>query len=303
MGTLKRAISADASVVASFLDATDIVGEIEKIHKTSAVVTAALGRLSIACSLIGYSLKGDDDSVTVRMDGGGATGALIAVADSHGNVRSYVSNPVVEIPLNSYGKLDVAGAVGKDGTLSVIKDLGLKEPYSGTIPIVSGEIAEDIAAYFASSEQIPTVCGLGVLVNPDLTVNVAGGYLIQLLPFADESCIDILEKNIKELPSVTKMMSEGLDAEEIVLKLLDGLNPNILDEANVSYKCGCSRERVVKAIASLGNDELQAMADENKDTEVCCHFCNKKYTFTPQEILDLLKKSQNTQSSDEDNKA
>mgnify|MGYP004551480973 CR=1 FL=1 len=303
MGTLKRAISADASVVASFLDATDIVGEIEKIHKTSAVVTAALGRLSIACSLIGYSLKGDDDSVTVRMDGGGATGALIAVADSHGNVRSYVSNPVVEIPLNSYGKLDVAGAVGKDGTLSVIKDLGLKEPYSGTIPIVSGEIAEDIAAYFASSEQIPTVCGLGVLVNPDLTVNVAGGYLIQLLPFADESCIDILEKNIKELPSVTKMMSEGLDAEKIVLKLLDGLNPNILDEANVSYKCGCSRERVVKAIASLGNDELQAMADENKDTEVCCHFCNKKYTFTPQEILDLLKKSQNTQSSDEDNKA
>lgn len=303
MGTLKRAISADASVVASFLDATDIVGEIEKIHKTSAVVTAALGRLSIACSLIGYSLKGDDDSVTVRMDGGGATGALIAVADSHGNVRSYVSNPVVEIPLNSYGKLDVAGAVGKDGTLSVIKDLGLKEPYSGTIPIVSGEIAEDIAAYFASSEQIPTVCGLGVLVNPDLTVNVAGGYLIQLLPFADESCIDILEKNIKELPSVTKMMSEGLNAEEIVLKLLDGLNPNILDEANVSYKCGCSRERVVKALASLGNDELQAMADENKDTEVCCHFCNKKYTFTPQEILDLLKKSQNPQSSDEDNKA
>lgn len=303
MGTLKRAISADASVVASFLDATDIVGEIEKIHKTSAVVTAALGRLSIACSLIGYSLKGDDDSVTVRMDGGGATGALIAVADSHGNVRSYVSNPVVEIPLNSYGKLDVAGAVGKDGTLSVIKDLGLKEPYSGTIPIVSGEIAEDIAAYFASSEQIPTVCGLGVLVNPDLTVNVAGGYLIQLLPFADESCIDILEKNIKELPSVTKMMSEGLDAEEIVLKLLDGLNPNILDEANVSYKCGCSRERVVRAIASLGNDELQAMADENKDTEVCCHFCNKKYTFTPQEILDLLKKSQNTQSSDKDNNA
>ena len=237
------------------------------------------------------------------MDGGGATGALIAVADSHGNVRSYVSNPVVEIPLNSYGKLDVAGAVGKDGTLSVIKDLGLKEPYSGTIPIVSGEIAEDIAAYFASSEQIPTVCGLGVLVNPDLTVNVAGGYLIQLLPFADESCIDILEKNIKELPSVTKMMSEGLDAEKIVLKLLDGLNPNILDEANVSYKCGCSRERVVKAIASLGNDELQAMADENKDTEVCCHFCNKKYTFTPQEILDLLKKSQNPQSSDKDNNA
>lgn len=296
MGTLKRAISADASVVASFLDSTDIVGEIEKIHRTSAVVTAALGRLSTACSLIGYSLKGDNDSVTLRMDGGGATGALIAVSDSHGNVRSYVSNPVVEIPLNPYGKLDVAGAVGKNGTLSVVKDLGLKEPYSGTIPIVSGEIAEDIAAYFATSEQIPTVCGLGVLVNPDLTVNVAGGYIIQLLPFADESCIDILEKNIKELPSVTKMMSDGMNAEEIVLKLLDGLNPDILDESVVSYKCGCSRERVIKALVSLGSAELQAMADDTKNTEVCCHFCNKKYTFMPSEIRDLLVKCQNQNS-------
>lgn len=289
MGILKRAISADASVVAAFLDATDIVSEIEKIHKTSAVVTAGLGRLSIACSLIGYSLKGEDDSVTVRMDGGGATGVLIAVADSRGNVKSYVSNPVVEIPLNSYGKLDVAGAVGKNGTLSVIKDLGLKEPYSGTIPIVSGEIAEDIASYFATSEQIPTVCGLGVLVNPDLTVNVAGGYLVQLLPFADEKCIDILEKNINKMPSVTQMMSDGLNAEDIVLKLLDGLEPNILDEAKVSYKCDCSRERVSRALVSLGRDELQAMADEGKNTEICCHFCNKKYEFTPAEILRLKK--------------
>lgn len=289
MGILKRAISADASVVAAFLDATDIVSEIEKIHKTSAVVTAGLGRLSIACSLIGYSLKGEDDSVTVRMDGGGATGVLIAVADSRGNVKSYVSNPVVEIPLNSYGKLDVAGAIGKNGTLSVIKDLGLKEPYSGTIPIVSGEVAEDIASYFATSEQIPTVCGLGVLVNPDLTVNVAGGYLVQLLPFADEKCIDILEKNINKMPSVTQMMSDGLNAEDIVLKLLDGLEPNILDEAKVSYRCDCSRERVSRALVSLGNDELQAMADEGKNTEVCCHFCNKQYEFTPAEILELKK--------------
>lgn len=287
MGILKRAISADASVVAAFLDATDIVSEIEKIHKTSAVVTAGLGRLSIACSLIGYSLKGENDSVTVRMDGGGATGALIAVADSKGNVKSYVSNPVVEIPLNKYGKLDVAGAVGTNGTLSVIKDLGLKEPYSGTIPIVSGEIAEDIASYFATSEQIPTVCGLGVLVNPDLTVNVAGGYLVQLLPFADESCIDILEKNIEKMPSVTKMMSDGLTAEDIALKLLDGLNPNILDESSVSYKCDCNRGRVAKALVSIGKDELQAMIDEGKDTEVVCHFCNKKYVFTPKELSQL----------------
>jgi molecular chaperone Hsp33 len=289
MGILKRAISADASVVSAVLDATDIVSEIEKIHKTSAVVTAGLGRLSIACSLIGYSLKGEDDSVTVRMDGGGATGALIAVADSRGNVKSYVSNPVVEIPLNKHGKLDVAGAVGKNGTLSVIKDLGLKEPYSGTVPIVSGEIAEDIAAYFAVSEQIPTVCGLGVLVNPDLTVNVAGGYLVQLLPFADEVCIDILERNIEKMPPVTKMMTDGMTAEDIALNLLDGLNPNILDEAKVSYKCDCGRDRVSKALISLGNDELQAMADEGKDTEIVCHFCNKKYVFTPKQILNLKK--------------
>ncbi len=289
MGILKRSISADASVVASFLDATDIVSEIEKIHKTSAVVTAALGRLSVACSLMGYSLKGEKDSVTIRLDGGGATGALIAVADSRGNVKSYVSNPVVEIPLNSYGKLDVAGAVGKNGTLSVIKDLGLKEPYSGMIPIVSGEIAEDIAAYFASSEQIPTVCGLGVLVNPDLTVNVAGGYLVQLLPFADEKCIDILENNINNMPSVTQMMSDGLTAEDIALKLLDGLEPNILDESVVSYKCDCSRERVSRALISLGNNELQSMIDENKDTEIECHFCNKKYVFTPFELTELKK--------------
>ncbi len=289
MGILKRSISADASVVASFLDATDIVSEIEKIHKTSAVVTAGLGRLSVAASLIGYSLKGEDDSVTVRLDGGGATGALIAVADARGNVKSYVSNPVVELPLNSYGKLDVAGAVGKNGTLTVIKDLGLKEPYSGTIPIVSGEIAEDIAAYFATSEQIPTVCGLGVLVNPDLTVNVAGGYIIQLLPFADEKCIDILEKNINEMPSVTQMMSSGLSAEEIALKLLDGLDPNILDESFVSYKCDCSRERVSRALVSLGNTELQEMIDEGKDTEISCHFCNKNYVFTPSELEELKK--------------
>jgi molecular chaperone Hsp33 len=223
------------------------------------------------------------------MDGGGATGALIAVADSRGNVKSYVSNPVVEIPLNKHGKLDVAGAVGKNGTLSVIKDLGLKEPYSGTVPIVSGEIAEDIAAYFAVSEQIPTVCGLGVLVNPDLTVNVAGGYLVQLLPFADEVCIDILERNIEKMPPVTKMMTDGMTAEDIALNLLDGLNPNILDEAKVSYKCDCGRDRVSKALISLGNDELQAMADEGKDTEIVCHFCNKKYVFTPKQILNLKK--------------
>ena len=290
MGILKRAISADASVISVAVDATDIVAEIEKIHKTSAVATAALGRLSIAASLMGYGLKNENDSVTMRIDSDGPLGQLVAVADSRGNVKSCVTNPVVEIPLNAQGKLDVGGAVGKNGTLSVVKDLGLKEPYVGIIPLVSGEIAEDVASYYATSEQIPTVCGLGVLVNPDLTVNVAGGYLIQLLPFADEKCIDIIEKNIRELPPMTAMMSQGLSAEEIALKLLDGMTPNILDESEVFYKCDCSRKRTERVLASIGNDELASLAEEGNDIKVCCHFCGKEYSFPPKEVLALRQK-------------
>lgn len=279
----------DASAVSTVIDATDIVNEIEKIHKTSAVVSAGLGRLTIATSLIGYGLKGDDDSVTLRMDGNGATGVLIAVADSHGNVKSYVSNAVVEIPLNQYGKLDVKGAIGTDGTLSVIKDLGLKEPYTGTIPIVSGEVAEDIANYFATSEQTPTVCALGVLVNPDLTIKRAGGFLIQLLPFATDEVISTIEKNIKDIKPITTMLEDGQTPEDIALMLLDGLQPNILDEATPKYQCDCSKERVQRALVSLGKEELTKMAQEQDETEVCCHFCNKKYQFSSQDILDLCK--------------
>lgn len=279
----------DASAVSTVLDATDIVSEIEKIHKTSAVVSAGLGRLTIATSLIGYGLKGENDSVTLRMDGNGLTGALICVSDSHGNVKSYVSNPVVEIPLNEYGKLDVKGAIGTDGTLSVIKDLGLKEPYTGTIPIVSGEVAEDIANYFATSEQTPTVCALGVLVNPDLSIKRAGGFLIQLLPFASEEVISTIEENIKDIKPITTMLEEGQTPEDIALMLLDGLNPNILDEATPKYQCDCSKERVQRALISLGREELIKMANEQEETEVSCHFCNKKYKFTKQDILDLCK--------------
>ncbi|MGN0641672.1 MAG: Hsp33 family molecular chaperone HslO [Huintestinicola sp.] len=286
MGKIVRTISEDGSAVATAIDATDIVSEIEKIHKTSAVVTAALGRLTVAASLMGIGLKGEKDTLTLRMNGNGPTGALIAVADSFGNVKSYVCNPVVELPLNQYGKLDVSGAVGKEGTLSVVKDLGLKEPYVGQVPIVSGEIAEDIASYFAVSEQIPTVCGLGVLVNPDLTVKAAGGYLIQLLPFAGDEVIDILEKNVNALPSVTQMLSSGVTAEDMAMKVLEGLNPNVLDELSAEYKCDCSKERVENALISVGREELESMA-QDEQTEVCCHFCGKKYIFTPKEILAL----------------
>ncbi len=289
MAKVVRAITKDASVVATAIDATDIVAEIERIHKTSAVVTAGLGRLSIAASLIGMGLKNSSDTVTIRLNGDGPAGPMIAVADYFGNVRSYVSNPIVEIPLNSFGKLDVATAVGKNGFISVIKDLGLKEPYVGQTPIVSGEIAEDITNYFAVSEQIPSVCGLGVLVNPDLTVNVAGGFLVQLLPFASDETISILEENVKKLKSVTEMLGDKMTAEDIAMITLEGLEPNVLDEFDCNYKCDCSKERVEKAVISLGEKELLEMAAEKKEIEVCCHFCDKKYYFTSEELVNYTK--------------
>lgn len=287
MGKLYRAISADGSAFAAVLDAKDIVSEIERIHKTSAVVTAGLGRLTIGASLMGYMLKGKDDSITLRVDADGPTGQLVAVSDSMGNVKSCVNNPVVEIPLNAQGKLDVGSAVGHNGTLSVVKDLGLKEPYVGVVPLVSGEIAEDIASYYATSEQIPTVCSLGVLVNPDLSVKSAGGFLVQLLPFADEKCIDIIEKNIAQIRPVSAMLADGIIPEEIAVMLLDGLDPDPLDESRPVYKCDCSRERTERVLVSLGKQELSSIADEGKDTSVSCHFCGKEYIFTPEEIKKL----------------
>ncbi len=287
MSLLKRAISADGSVVASALDATDMVAMIEQYHKPSAVVTAALGRLTIAASLMGYGMKSADESLTLRIDGDGGIGAMVACADDLGNVKCYADNYIVEIPLNDQGKLDVGGAVG-NGTFSVIKDMGLKEPYVGTIPLVSGEIAEDIANYYASSEQIPTVLSLGVLVAPDLTVQHAGGFLIQLLPFADEACIPILEKNLSEMPHVTEMLAQGMTAEDIVMKCLDGLDANLLDEAEPVYHCDCSRERTSRILISIGKEELQELAESQENIEVCCHFCDKKYSFTPEEILGLI---------------
>ena len=284
-----RTISHDGSVVATACDARDMVSEIEKIHKTSAVTTAAAGRLAIAASLMGIGLKDKEDSLTLRINGGGPAGTIIAVADYLGNVKAYVETPVVEIPLDPKGKLDVGGAVGTDGTLSVIKDLGLGEPYSGQIPIVTGEIGDEVARYFAMSEQIPTVCGVGVLVAPDLTVKAAGGYLIQLLPFADDSVIDTIEKNINSLPSVTEMLTTGYTAEAMAKAVLEGLSPDVMDDLESAYKCDCSRERVERALISLGRDELESMAQEKDTTEVCCHFCSNKYYFTSAELRRLAR--------------
>ncbi len=287
MGRIVRTISKDAAVVCSAIEAADIVGEIEKIHETSAVVTAAMGRLAMGTSLIGFGLKDKDDSVTVRINGGGPIGTLTAVSDSMGNVKCCCDNNIVEIPLKSNGKLDVGGAVGTNGTITVVKDLGLKEPYVGQTELVSGEIAEDITNYFATSEQTPTVCALGVLVNPDLTVRRAGGFIIQLLPFASDACIDVIEKNIANISSVTNLLELGYTAESIAMLALEGLEPDVLDNFEVCYKCGCSRERTERILYSLNKKDIEELS-QDEVTEVKCHFCKKSYKFTRDEMLELL---------------
>lgn len=291
MSRIVRTISADASVVCSAIDGKDIVNEIERIHKTSAVVTAALGRLAMGASLMGFGLKGEKDSVTVRINGGGPCGSLIAVSDSFGNVRAYVQNPVVEIPLNNFGKLDVKGAVGTNGFVSVVKDMGLGEPYCGQVPIVSGEIAEDLTNYLATSEQVPSACALGVLVNPDLSVACAGGFIIEILPFAPEESISRIEENIKKMSSVTSLMKLGKSAEDIAMLALDGLEPNVLDDFEVCYKCTCSREKVETALISTGRAGLEEMA-QDPVTQAQCHFCDKNYTFTSDEIKALISRAE-----------
>ncbi len=288
MNKLVRCISKDGALVVMAADTTDMVERSQQIHKTSAVTSAALGRLLTASSLMGSMLKGDNESVTLRVNGGGPAGTVMAVSDSSGNARGYVQNPVVEIPLNSKGKLDVAGAVGIDGSLTVIKDLCLKEPYVGQIPLVSGEIAEDITSYYAISEQIPSVCALGVLVNPDLSIKAAGGFIIQLLPTATDETIDAVERSIKDIPSVTAMLCDGLSPEDICRRVLGEFELDVLDASMPEYKCNCSRERVEAALISTGAQSLEKLSKE-ENTEVCCQFCDKKYDFSGEDIKRLLK--------------
>lgn len=291
MGKLIRTIAQDGSAVCIAVDSTDIVAEMERIHQPSATVTAALGRLITAASIMGSMLKNETDSVTIRLAGDGPAGSLIAVSDSQGNPRGYVANPIVEIPLNRYGKLDVAGTVGKNGTLSVIRDVGLPEMSTGSVPIVSGEIAEDITSYYAVSEQTPTVCALGVLVNPDLTVKAAGGYLVQLLPSAGEDAITRLENNIKGIKPISAMIESGMTPEDITRIVMDGFEPQTLDEASPVYRCTCSKQRVERALLSIGKKDLQELAQEQETTEVKCHFCDKTYNFSRSDLLNLLKRA------------
>ncbi len=292
MATLVKCISQSGSILCHAIDSTDMVSEAERIHQTSATVTAALGRLLTAASLMSVGLKTAENSITLRLQGDGPAGLLLSVTDGLGNVRADVENPVVEIPLNKMGKLDVAGAVGRQGTLSVVKDLGLKDPYVGQVPIVSGEIAEDITQYFAVSEQIPTVCALGVLVNPDLSVKAAGGFLIQLLPGALEEEISRLEHNVANIPAVTRMLEAGASAEQICRQALDGFAPQILETAHPEYRCTCSRQRVERTLISIGRDDLRQMMEEEERIEVNCHFCGKKYHFTKEDLQGLLEQAE-----------
>lgn len=287
MGKLIRCLTRDATVMAMFLDSKDIVARAEEIHHPSAVCTAALGRLLTAASMMGVMLKGEQDTLTLKLAGGGPAGTVMAVTDSRGNVRGYVQNPVVEIPLKPNGKLDVSGAVGTDGQLYVMRETGAPEPYIGCIPLVSGEIAEDITSYYATSEQTPTVCALGVLVNPDLTVQVAGGLLLQLLPFCPEEVIDRIEANVAKLEPVTTMLAKGMTPEEICAQALDGMEFDVLDEYEPAYQCTCSREKVQRAFLATPSADLLSLLDEQGMTEATCRFCDKVYRFTREELVAL----------------
>ena len=289
MGKLIRCITSEGAIMVSAIDSTDIVAKAEQLHKTSAVVTAALGRLLTAGAMMGNMLKGENNSITLKVDGGGPVGIITVSADYHGNVRGYATNPVVEIPLKPNGKLDVSGAVGTDGNLFVIKDLGLKDPYNGFVPLASGEIAEDITSYYATSEQVPTVCALGVLVDKDLTVKKAGGYILQLLPFTEDEIIDKLEQNLKEVRPVTKLLDEGLDIEDIVRDVLRGFDVEVIYTEEVEYKCKCSKEKVEATLRGLGEKELYEILETQPQIDVCCNFCNTTYSYTKTDVEKILK--------------
>jgi len=298
MGQAKilRAMTKDGSARIHVINSKEIVNEAIRIHKTAPTATAALGRLLTATSVMGSMLGDKTDVLTLTVAGNGPLGKLIATSDYMGNVRGYVQNSDCDLPLKKNGKLDVGGAVGR-GTLTVIKDIGGKEPYHGTVPLVSGEIAEDITSYYAESEQVPTLCALGVLVDTDLTCRAAGGVVVQLLPFADNATVEQLEKNANSLANVSALFDRGLSLEEIAAIALDGIEFDVFDELDVCYRCTCSRARIAEALAAIGKKDLEEMLAEQvaegkpEELEVHCHFCGNNYTFGKTEIESFFKKS------------
>ena len=303
-----KATSGNGEIRAYVGNTREMVEQARVNHNTTKVATAALGRTLTATSMMGLMMKNEKDELTVIIKGGGPIGTILATSDAKGMVRGYVQNPDVQVENYPNGKLNVAGAVGTDGYVQVIKDLGLKEPYIGSYPLVSGEIAEDFTHYFALSEQTPSVVSLGVLtrnmeverkitkedgseeivVCREFDVEQADGFIVQLMPFASEETIATLENNIKDIPSVTTLLKAGNKPEDIVEMVLKDLEPKILDVCEVGFECNCSKERTGKVLQSIGEKELQAIIDEDKQAEVTCHFCNNKYHFTEEELVELL---------------
>ncbi len=287
MGKIVRAISGDGSVACCALDSTDIVKNIIEVHNSTPVVTAALGRLASACSMMGAMLKNQKDSLTLRINGGGPCGTIIAVSDWRGNVKCCVQNPRASVPIRNDGGLDVSACVGRDGFITVQKDMGLKEPYIGQVPLFSGNIAEDVTSYYSVSEQIPTVCALGI-VWENQSPSTAGGFMVQIIPPFNRNSAAAVEENLKKMDSLNNLLLDGNTPEQTVAAVLSGLSCEILDTSDAIYHCGCSRRRTEEILLSLGAEEIRRLASEQSQTEVCCHFCNKKYVFSSEEMLNLL---------------
>ena len=283
-----RAITADGFVKAMAIASTDLVERARSIHHTTPTATAALGRVLTAASMMGNLQKVENGALTLQIKGGGPLGTILATSDAIGNVRGYVHNPSITLLEKYAGKLDVGAAVGTNGMLTVIRDLQMKEPYVGSVALVSGEIADDVTAYFAQSEQTPTACALGVLVDTDQSVKVAGGYLIQLLPGAPDAVIDKLEQGIQRAGAVTPMLAERLTPEAILRRVMADFELKFLEETPVEYRCYCSRERVAATLITIGKKDLQELADGNEPIRIECQFCDAVYEFSPQEIRELL---------------
>ena len=289
MGKIVRALSEDGGVLCSAINSTDMVSDMARLHEASPVVAAALGRMTTAVSIMGGMLKYEGDTLTLRINGGGPCGTLTAVSDYRGNVKCCAGNAAATVPLKADGGLDVAGVIGCDGTLTVVKDMGLKEPYCGQIPLASGNIADDITKYYAVSEQLPTVVSLGIIFGEGAKIEAAGGFMVQVVPPISDKSVQALERNLADMDSINSMLEQRLDPEQIALKALSGLGGDILDSWEAQYYCDCSRDRTRGILMTLGKDEIEKLAEEQKETEVCCHFCNKKYRFTADELLKMLK--------------